>query len=57
MVRAYDRCSMGAVMSMILCAECGELCDCDEYPEGFYRGEDDEPSDEFYCASCNEGDW
>ncbi len=24
-------------MSMILCTRCGELCDCDEYPEGFYR--------------------
>jgi len=47
-------------MSMILCAKCGELCDCDDYPEGFYRitqdGESDEPRDEFYCQSCNEED-
>ncbi len=47
-------------MSMILCAECGELCDCDDYPEGFYRytedGINDELSDEFYCQSCNEED-
>lgn len=44
-------------MSMILCCECGNLCDCDNYPEGFYRGEDDEPGDEYRCASCNERDW
>lgn len=44
-------------MSMILCSGCGTLCDCNEYPEGFYRGEDDEPGDEYYCVNCNEEDW
>jgi len=41
-------------MSMILCSECGAFCDCDEYPEGYYRGDDSEPSDDFQCQSCNE---
>jgi len=48
-------------MSMTLCCKCGNLCDTDEYPEGYYRitedGEADEPSDEFYCQSCNEENW
>lgn len=44
-------------MSMILCCECGCLCDSDQYPEGFYRGEDEEPGDEYRCPSCNERDW
>jgi len=48
-------------MSIILCSECGAFCDCDEYPEGFYRitedGETDEPTDEYRCVSCNERDW
>ena len=47
-------------MSMILCHDCGCLCDSDLYPEGFYRlTEDDEaePSDEYRCVSCNENDW
>lgn len=47
-------------MSMIICSSCGALCDCDEYPEGFYRytedGISDEPSDEYYCVMCNEED-
>ncbi len=41
-------------MSAIECEKCGRLCDCDDYPEGFYRSDDAEPSDEFYCQNCNE---
>lgn len=41
-------------MSMTLCAKCGAFCDTDEYPEGYYRGDAEEPSDKFYCQSCNE---
>jgi hypothetical protein len=42
-------------MSMILCAKCGALCDSDAFPEGFYRKEASEPSDDFLCESCIEG--
>ena len=41
-------------MSAILCNDCGAFCDSDEYPEGYYRGDDSEPSDEFLCSGCNE---
>jgi hypothetical protein len=44
-------------MSMTTCFQCGSFCDTDFYPEGYYRDEDGEPSDEYYCQACNEKDW
>lgn len=48
-------------MSLIKCYECGDIVDSDKYPMGFYRialdDFEDEPSDEYYCPSCNERDW
>lgn len=46
-------------MSMILCTKCGELCDCDEYPEGFYRLDQNGGevlTDKYQCQNCNERD-
>jgi len=39
---------------MTICTKCGNFVDTDECPEGYYRGEDSEPSDDFQCQSCNE---
>lgn len=42
---------------MILCSQCGAFCDCDEYPEGFYRVDEngnETLSDDYRCVTCNE---